>query len=123
MNPFDISFGKSPKENITRHTQFQTVIETFDADIPSNQIYMLTGVRGSGKTVLMNQIANYLEKDKNWIVVRLNPEMNLLHSLGAKLIDNSFCSGIFKKAKIGVSIFGISKRRDDKCQIYGSIWY
>ena len=108
MNPFDISFGKNPKENIIRPVQFKTVIDAFDADITSNQIYMLSGVRGSGKTVLMNRIANHLENEKRWVVVRLNPEMNLLCSLGAKLADNSFCSGIFRKAKIGVSIFGIS---------------
>ncbi|MCR4657268.1 MAG: ATP-binding protein, partial [Lachnospiraceae bacterium] len=108
MNPFDISFGKKPTESVARHLQFQTVVDTFSADIISNQIFMLTGIRGSGKTVLMNQIANYLEEDKNWIVVRLNPEMNLLQSLGAKLADNTFCSGIFRKSKISVSIFGIS---------------
>lgn len=116
MNPFDISFGKSPSESITRPVPFQTVIDTFTSDIISNQLYMLTGVRGAGKTVLMNQLANYLEEDKNWIVVRLNPEMNLLQSLGAKLSDNTFCSGIFRKAKIGVSIFGISLEIPDAAQ-------
>jgi len=116
MNPFDISFSKSPVENIERYAQIQTVIDAFTADTITNQLFLLTGVRGAGKTVLMNQIANRLEKDRDWIVVRLNPEMNLLQSLGAKLSDNSFCSGLFRKAKIGVSVFGISLEISDTAQ-------
>ena len=72
MNPFDISFSKSPVENIERYAQIQTVIDAFTADTITNQLFLLTGVRGAGKTVLMNQIANRLEKDRDWIVVRLN---------------------------------------------------
>ena len=116
MNPFDISFSKNPAENIVRYAQIQTVLDAFTADTITNQLFLLTGVRGAGKTVLMNQIANHLEKDRDWIVVRLNPEMNLLQSLGAKLSDNSFCSGLFKKAKIGVSVFGISLEISDTAQ-------
>ena len=56
-NPFTLSFGKKPLQYISRIAQTNEVIQNFDAEIPSNQIYMITGVRGSGKTVMMTSIA------------------------------------------------------------------
>lgn len=83
-NPFTLSFGKKSAQFISRITQTSEIVENFQADVPSNQIYMLTGVRGSGKTVLMTAIANILREDENWIVLELNPERDMLQSLAAK---------------------------------------
>ena len=56
-NPFTLSFGKKPLQYISRLTETNQILESFCAEIPSNQIYMITGVRGSGKTVMMTNIA------------------------------------------------------------------
>lgn len=39
---------------------------------------MITGVRGSGKTVMMTNISSEIGKDENWITVELNPKRDLL---------------------------------------------
>lgn len=38
----------------------------------NQQIYMITGVRGSGKTVMLTDISKHFRKDKDWIVIELN---------------------------------------------------
>ena len=84
-NPFTLSFGKKPLQYISRLTETNQILESFCAEIPSNQIYMITGVRGSGKTVMMTNIASELRKSEDWIVVELNPTRDLLQSLAAKI--------------------------------------
>lgn len=63
-NPFTLSFGKKPLQYISRIMQTNQIIESFNAEIPSNQIFMITGVRGSGKTVMMTNIADEIRQMK-----------------------------------------------------------
>ena len=42
-NPFTLSFGKKPLQYISRLSQTQQILETFQAPVPSNQIFMITG--------------------------------------------------------------------------------
>ena len=106
QNPFDISFGKRPLQNISRIRQTNEIIEAFSSPLITQQLFMITGVRGSGKTVLMNTIANSFEGRKDWIVIRLNPDRDLLQSLGAKLSSDKASADIFKNAKLNLSLFG-----------------
>ena len=50
-NPFTLTFGQKPVEFISRTDQIGKIINTFDMENPSNVVYMIAGVRGSGKTV------------------------------------------------------------------------
>ena len=59
-NPFTLSFGKKPLQYVSRISQNSEILENFTAAEPSNQIYMITGVRGSGMTVMMAGIAGEL---------------------------------------------------------------
>ena len=79
-NPFSLTFGKEPLSLISRNLQNEEIIESFKADNPDFQVCMITGVRGSGKTVAMTTIANDLRKDDQWLVVDLNPERDLLNA-------------------------------------------
>ena len=106
-NPFNISFGKEPTCMITRAAQMNEVIETFQSDTPSSQAYMITGVRGCGKTVTMTRIEHELAKDKKWITVPLNPNLNMLESLASHLCEHKELSAAFVKADINISVFAI----------------
>ena len=106
-NPFTLSFGKKPLQYISRIAQTNEVIQNFEAEIPPNQIYMITGVRGSGKTVMMTCIAAEMKKRENWIVVELNPMRDLLKSLAAKLYSIPQMHERFLKAKLDFSAFGL----------------
>lgn len=106
-NPFTLSFGKKPLQYISRIAQTNEIIENFMAQEPPNQIYMLTGVRGSGKTVMMTSIADEIKEDERWIVVELNPTRDLLQSLAAKLYSLPEMHPHFIQAKLDFSALGL----------------
>lgn len=106
-NPYTLLFGKEPTELISRSQQEEEIVANFTQENPSEQIYMITGVRGSGKTVLMTSIVNKLKTNKDWICVELNPDRDLLTSLASKLSSNNELALIFKDAKINLSFFGL----------------
>lgn len=106
-NPFTLSFGKKPLQYISRLSQTNTIVENFKAENPSSQIYMLTGVRGSGKTVLMTTIANLLKKENDWVVLELNPVRDILQSVAAKLYSLPEMHLHFLNAKFDFSAFGL----------------
>ncbi len=106
-NPFTLSFGKQPLIYISRLEQTNEVVENFSAEPANCMMYMVTGVRGAGKTVLMTSIAKKLMEDKCWITIELNPEMDLLEQLAAKLYNLPETHLLFTKAKIDLSILGI----------------
>lgn len=105
-NPYSLVFGKNPNQLISRPAQSNLILETFLDDEPSQQIFMITGLRGAGKTVFMTDIAKQIEKEQDWIVVNLSPENNLLESLASKLSSENNLAKIFKNAKINLSFFG-----------------
>lgn len=105
-NPYSITFGREPGQVIPRPLQKEEVISDFCSDDPPVQAYIITGVRGTGKTVLMTDICQDLT-DKDWIVAELNPERDLLQGLAANLSSETSLAQIFKKAKINLSFFGM----------------
>ena len=107
QNPFSLVFGKSPLESVSRLVQTNEIIEMFSAEYMNQQIYMITGVRGSGKTVMLTDISKHFRKEKDWIVIELNPERDLLYSFAAKLYDQKKLKDLFIKAKIDLSVLGI----------------
>ena len=106
-NPFTLSFGKKPLQYISRLSQTQQILETFQAPVPSNQIFMITGVRGSGKTVMITNIAHELKADDSWIVIELNPTRDLLQSLAAKIYSLPEMHARFLNARLDFSAFGL----------------
>ena len=107
-NPFNISFGKEPSVCVSRLSRTDTIIESFTSDEPPTQVYMITGVRGYGKTVTMNIVARTLEEDKGWIVLRLNPERDLLEAMAANLYEHAACKPAFIDAGIDFHLFNVS---------------
>lgn len=107
QNPFSISFGTLPTQYISRLTQTNQILETFRADRPANHVYMLTGIRGSGKTVMMTDISEKLRKEKDWIVVEISPERDMLEGLAATLYAVPELHALFVKAKLDFSALGL----------------
>lgn len=112
MNPFSLTFGKEPISFIAREQQKNEIIEGFSEENPEFQVCIITGVRGSGKTVLMTTIANELTQNKNWISIELNPERDMLTALAAELANKDELRQIFKDAKLNLSFFGVGLELD-----------
>lgn len=92
---------------VSRIVQTNRIIEDYEAVPAVNQIYMVTGVRGSGKTVMMTNIADILSKRDDWIVVELNATRDLLQSLASRLYVVPRLHDCFLKAKLDFSAFGL----------------
>ncbi len=106
-NPFSLTFGVQPEHLISRPVQKNEIIEMFSREYPSNRAYMITGVRGSGKTVLLTEICRYFQKEDHCIVVELNPETDMLESLASKIFHSELCHQWLLTAKFNVSILGV----------------
>ena len=52
-NPFSLSFGTRPAELIERPVQASDITESFLSEYVNQRTFMITGVRGSGKPVLL----------------------------------------------------------------------
>ncbi len=104
-NPYTLQFGKEPDEYISRMEQKNRVIESFLEN--EMQIYMITGVRGLGKTAFMSNIKSEFIQYKDWVVVEIGVEDDMLSSLAAKLNSESSLGAMFKSAKINLSLLGL----------------
>ncbi len=107
-NPYTLSFGKQPPQMVSRFFETQDIIDAFKSDPPANQVYILTGVRGSGKTVTMTEIAKEMDRDKDWIIVNLTAEYDLVESLAAELGEKKELKQFFKIEGLSVSLPGIT---------------
>ena len=107
-NPYLLTFGEEPIEHIDRLKERQIVLDDFLSPVPAQQVYMVTGVTGSGKTVFMTDISQTLKKnDKNWIIVDLNPTApDLIKEAGAILSSENELARIFQNARLNLSLFG-----------------
>lgn len=105
-NPYTLMFGKEPGQLVSRAPVVADIVESFGAAQPTHQVFVITGVRGSGKTVLMTEACKKLRAEPDWVVVELNPERDMLESLAAKLCSEGTLARIFKSAKINLSFFG-----------------
>lgn len=117
QNPFTLTFGKRPMELVERPVQTNEIIEAFTAGPINQQMFIITGVRGSGKTVMMTEISHRLRKKEDWVVIELNPATDLLQGTLSKLNSNQVCAGMIKSAKIDLSFFGFGVSIEGAVQI------
>lgn len=105
QNPFSYTFGIKPREYI-RNTQSFDILENFSYEDPTERAFMITGIRGSGKTVMLADISEQMTERNDWIIIDLNPSRDLLQSLGAQLYELPFMRRFFTEMKIDLSLFG-----------------
>ena len=111
-NPFSLSFGTRPAELIERPVQASEITESFLSEYVNQRTYMITGVRGSGKTVLLTELAAHFRERKDWTVIPLSPESDMIHSLAAKLSNTRQYYEVFRDAKINLALFGFGLEID-----------
>lgn len=107
QNPFAINFGKVPVQYISRDIIIDEILQELLSEDAQNQCFMLTGTRGSGKTVTMTSIEQKVAELDEWIIVRLNPDRDLLNGLVAKLYDSRDFLTKFIDTSVNLSKFGI----------------
>lgn len=107
-NPFTLSFGNKPYEYVSREKDKADIIEKLTNEPPISHCFIITGVRGSGKTVMLTSISKYFLEQDNWVVIGLNPEDNMREALAAKLYTSSKVKHLFIEKNFNFSFHGIS---------------
>ncbi len=106
-NPFCLSFGKEPDRFVDRAEAYSQITDTFNSISPSSNCYLIMGVRGIGKTVLLSTISNEFRNTDDWIVISLNPGRDLLAMLAAGLYEDARLQKYFIDASLNLTKFGI----------------
>lgn len=109
-NPFTTTFGIEPNEYISRTPNTSKIIDDFSAVSSPNQVYILTGVRGSGKSVTMAKIEDHFQNQSDWIVIELSTTWNMLVELATQL-ENS-CSSLNISINFNTPIVSVSVSKD-----------
>lgn len=107
-NPYTLIFGKEPSQLLSRYPETFQIIDDFSSDPPSHQIFMLTGVRGSGKTVMMTSIAKHFKTEEDWFVIDLSPDLDLLESFAAELGEIKELNKVFRLEGLSLALAGIT---------------
>ena len=107
QNPFTTTFSKNPGESYIHTEQINIILENFMYEIPSESVYKITGVRGSGKTVILAKIEEELRKEENikkgWIVFDVSPARDMLGQIAAMLCKEGFGKSALKGKSVNVS--------------------
>ena len=101
-------FGKEPKSFISNSGQFDSIKEEFLADSPASTVKLITGVRGSGKTVMLTRLHKYFSSLSDWIVVEMNPETDMLEYLASSIYEQANMKFRFLKKEFNFSFQGLS---------------
>jgi len=105
-NPYTLQFSYIPPKYIERRIATSDIIGNFTRSVPTYRGIFITGVRGSGKTVMLGEIRNRMNELKDWIAVDINPENDLIHSLANKLYRIPKLKTLFMEAKLDFSAMG-----------------
>ncbi len=112
QNPFTTTFSKTPEYTYIHTEKTEEILENFIYDRPSESVYKITGVRGSGKTVILAKIEEELRENsdtyKKWVVLDINPTRDTLGQIAA-MLDKAGLGGKKTKAtgiNISASILG-----------------
>ena len=119
-NPFTVLFGIKPSSYISREDDENKVINQFEND-DHGDLFIITGVRGSGKTVFLTDISNYFKENEDWIVVDLNADLNLFESACAKLSKNKYLSQNTVNKSVGVNLSILNLTLQDKEPTFSSL--
>lgn len=120
-NPFIVTFGKKPIEYIYRPFQTDEILNMFTSDPVTNQIYIIRGPRGTGKTVLLSDIANRLEAERGWVVIRCAPTSNILEVIAEGLDRATPGRRVSIDANLAIPALGgvhVSERQNNASVLY-----
>lgn len=107
QNPFTTTFSKAPENTYISTEKTNEILENFSYENPSESVYKITGVRGSGKTVILAKIEEELRKEENvekgWIVFDINPTRDMLSQFSAMLSKAGFSKEKSKGTSVNIS--------------------
>ena len=90
QNPFTLTFSKVPEYTYIPTEQTDEIL----SGLASEHVFRITGVRGSGKTVMLARIEQVLrseeKREEGWLVFDLNPTRDMLLQTASMLEAEGF---------------------------------
>ena len=105
-NKFTVTFGQLPLSYINRERVSDKICNDFCLDYPLSHIYIISGVRGSGRTVLLTNVSKNIEKKKDWVVVDVNPNREILEQIASGIYENASVKHLFLTKSFSFSFHG-----------------
>ncbi len=96
-NPFNVMYGMIPTSIVAREDSYERIRQDFESDGVLAMAYLIEGVRGSGKTVLLRSLCRHFSSEDSWIVVNAFPGEDII---------SSFAEGIYNQMKAKKLISG-----------------
>ena len=115
-NPFTLMYGIPSLSIISRDEQINKVVTSFTFN-ENNYMYLITGIRGTGKTVLLRRLYDIFSNDDNWITIDLNPQGQIITSLANRLYDTSKSRKLLDGWKISINLPYITLSKESNEQI------
>jgi len=115
-NPFTLMYGIPSLSIISRDEQINKVVTSFTFN-ENNYMYLITGIRGTGKTVLLRRLYDIFSSDDNWITIDLNPQGQIITSLANRLYDTSKSRKLLDGWKISINLPYITLSKESNEQI------
>lgn len=114
-NPFTLMYGIPSSSVISRDDAINRILKSFMYD-ESIYMYLITGIRGTGKTVLLRKTSEIISKSENWITIDLNPQADLITSLANKLYNQSKAKKFLEGWQISINLpyLTITKEHGEK---------
>ncbi|MBE6133763.1 MAG: ATP-binding protein [Erysipelotrichaceae bacterium] len=105
-NIFTVTFGQLPSSYINREHISENICRDFCLDFPLSHIYIISGVRGSGKTVLLTNVSKNIAEKKEWVVVDINPNREILEQIASGIYENTHVKHLFLSKSFSFSFHG-----------------
>lgn len=117
-NPFTLTFGQKPSEFIARPEPMKVIRHSFDMQNPTSRIYMIAGVRGSGKTVSLAELSDYYSSREEWTVLNLSPDADLISQAVSELTRLSQNESVLPQtevtANVTLPVVGVQIKKADR---------
>lgn len=108
VSSFDLTFGKLPLNFLSREDLINEICFDFCSENPNSNLYVISGARGSGKTVLLNKIYRGMTNIDDWIVIKVNPDRDILEQIAANIYENENVKHLFIKKSFSFSFHCVS---------------
>lgn len=107
-NPFILAFGEVPEIMLDRERRSTLILNDIRATRPNFRNFMISGLRGSGKTVLLRSIQEVFSKENDYIFVNLDmgdgKTKNLLVQFAAILATLPGMNSLYSKAEVKINL-------------------
>lgn len=107
-NPFILAFGEVPEIMLDEEARSKIILNDIKASRPNIRNFMISGLRGSGKTVLLRSIQEALSKEKEYIFVNLDmgdgKTKDLLSQFAAIIANIPEMKSLYLKADIRIGL-------------------